>query len=364
MTLTWKPNWDETKTRLTEWWHGRGLVVHLTAQRSQPREGIQPPPAAPDLKTHWTDPAYRLAAAEYDMARQDFLAQSFPFFNTQIGPGSLGIILGAEYQLHPNTVWYHPNITDPETYGAIRFAPENNPVWQMHLDLIHTALQHANGRYLVGLPDLIENIDVLAAMRGNMPLLYDLMERPGWVKERLAEINQAYYQVFDTLYELVRDEDGGNVFGPFRLWGPGKTAKLQCDFSAMISPKMFREFVIPPLEEQARWLDFSMYHLDGTTSLQQLDPLLECTSINAIEWTPQAGKPGGGSPVWYDLYRRIKAGGKAVQAVSVLIDEVIPLLDAVGPEGMYIMLDNNPYPPDQVEKLLKALEPYEKSIAR
>ena len=46
----------------------------------------------------------------------------------------------------------------------------------------------------------------------------------------------------------------------------------------------------------------------------------------------------GGHPQWYDLYRRIKAGGKSVQAVGVKPEEVVPLLDAVGPEGMYICL--------------------------
>jgi hypothetical protein len=67
------------------------------------------------------------------------------------------------------------------------------------------------------------------------------------------------------------------------------------------------------------------------------DELLSIEPLDAIEWTPGAGQPGGGDPCWYDFYRRVKAGGKAVQAIGVRYDEVIPLLDAVGPEGMYIM---------------------------
>jgi hypothetical protein len=59
--------------------------------------------------------------------------------------------------------------------------------------------------------------------------------------------------------------------------------------------------------------------------------------LDAIEWTPQSGLPGGGSPQWYDLYRRIKAGGKGVQAIGVRSEEVEPLIEAVGPEGLLVM---------------------------
>jgi hypothetical protein len=71
--------------------------------------------------------------------------------------------------------------------------------------------------------------------------------------------------------------------------------------------------------------------------MQHLPALLSIDSLDAIEWTPQAGLEGGGSPQWYDLYRKIKRAGKCVQAMGVSVDEVIPLIDAVGPEALYIM---------------------------
>ena len=103
----------------------------------------------------------------------------------------------------------------------------------------------------------------------------------------------------------------------------------------MISPAMFRQFAVPYFRAQCDWLDYSMYHFDGETAMQHLDALLSIDSLDAIEWTPvgAAGQsnvsPTGGNAHWYDLYRRIKAGGKSVQAVGVKPDEVIPMLDAV-----------------------------------
>ena len=49
--------------------------------------------------------------------------------------------------------------------------------------------------------------------------------------------------------------------------------------------------------------------------------------------------------------------GKAVQVVSITPPEVIPLLDAVGPEGMYILI-NEPVPATEAEALVRDLAPY------
>lgn len=356
-TLSWKPDWLEAKARLIDWWNGRGMAIALIAERNSPIEIIPQPVEPGNIEDWWTDPFYRLRKSEAYMASHAYLAEAFPYFDTQIGPGSLGIILGAKPGFDRETVWYEPCIDDRTFSKPVRFDPQMNPWFTKHMELIELGMQSAHGRYLVGIPDLIENLDTLAALRGSEQLLYDLIERPSWVQDRLAEINVAYSTVFERMFACVQDDDGGNAFAAFSIWGPGKTAKLQCDFSAMLSPKMFHEFAVPYLSDQCRWLDFSLYHLDGTTALQHLDGLLEIEPLKAIEWTPQAGLPGGGSPQWYVLYQRIKAGSKSVEAVGVEVHEVIPLLDAVGPEGMLLILAN-PVPERTAEELLKALEPY------
>jgi hypothetical protein len=358
--LLWKPDWSDVQAAFTRWWAREGMVLYLTANSPAPRKPEPEPVRPADIPTVWLDPVYRRKQAEYALSRTHFLAEAFPIFDTQIGPGSLSTFLGARPEFAADTVWYWPCITDPDTYGPIQFSPENNPWLDAHLALVDEGVKHAAGRYLVSIPDMIENLDTLASLRGDSPLMFDLIERPGWVIEKIAEINQAYFTAFDLIYQRVKGERGGSVFSAFRVWGPGKTAKLQCDISATISAKMYRKFVQPALQEQVGWLDYSLYHLDGTTCLQHVDPLLEIEGLNAIEWTPQAGRPGGGSPEWFDLYRRIKAGGKGIQCVGVEDEEVLPLLDAVGPEGLYIMLNDRDRTLDQAEALLKSIESYRK----
>ena len=195
----------------------------------------------------------------------------------------------------------------------------------------------AQGRYFVACHDLVENLDVLCSLCGPESACMSMIEQPEWVEQKVLEINDVWFAAYQRIYDIIRDEQGGSTFGAFYLWGPGKVAKLQCDCSAMISPQMYRRFVVPALTAQCEWLDNSLYHLDGTQAMRHLDALLEIEALDAIEWTPQAGIEGGGHPRWYDLYRRILDAGKSVQAVNVAHDEVLPLLDAIGSDGVYVM---------------------------
>lgn len=334
--LAWKPDWPTAMRHHVQWWRGEGLVLKVDPPRSVSRlPELAEPEAPPTVREQLLDPGYRARFNEYHLARRCLAGDTVPQASTNVGAGDLAAFLGAGWHFTHETVWYEPVIEDPEHHPPLTFDPDNGPFREL-MALTCANVERAAGRYLVGITDIIENVDILSAMRDPQTLMMDMIERPAWVRQRVEEINRAYFDVFDRIYEVVRDPIGGSAFAAFNVWGPGKTAKVQCDACAMFSPAMFREFVTPGLTEQCRWLDYSMYHLDGPGALAHVDELLSIEPLHAIQWTPGAGQPGGGDPCWHDLYKRIKAGGKSVQAIGVRDDEVIPLLDAVGPEGMYI----------------------------
>jgi len=333
----WKEDWPEARAALTAWWNHAGPAIYVTAPADSTAEELEEPEPNVTPERRRLDIDYILKAEQWRLAHTYYGGVAAPMFNTDIGgPGSLGLFLGAHGRIAESTVWYDPCIDEPEGYPPLKLDTDCL-WWRRHLELIEHAIQQANGRYLVTVPDLVENIDTLAQLRGSETVMMDMLERSAWVEERLEQVWQAYIDCFEQMWRHLEDPWGGNSFYAFQLWGPGKTAKVQCDFSCMISPRMFRKFVTPTLIKQCAYLDYAMYHLDGTQAMGQLPNLLEIEEIRAIEWTPQSGLPGGGSPEWYDLYRRIKAAGKSVQAIDVRPEEVLPLLDAVGPEGMFII---------------------------
>lgn len=354
----WKPNWAETKRRFIAWWNHEGLLVGAwnPVRTDRSRLADVPLPALSGDCEIFFDPKNRALVQHHTMARSAFPLDILPCPWTSMGAGSLALYAGSE-PIHHGSVWFQPCIADPDAAPAIRFDPQNK-WWKITEAYLRESVRLADGHYVVGCPDLVENLDIVASLRGSEELMTDMLERPEWVAQKVREVNGLYFDVYGRIYDIIKEADGGSAFWAFGVWGPGKTAKIQCDACCMISADMFAESVAPSLAEQCDWLDYSMYHLDGTQAMHHLDRLLAIESLDALEWTPQAGIPGGGSPQWYDLYREILAAGKSVQALGVHADEIVPLLDAVGGKGLYIMANI----PDEraAEDIAAKIEPYRK----
>ncbi len=340
VAMGWKPSWPATRQHVLDWWDHRGLMVGCWTPPEvlPPRvDAPRPPPADP--ATDATDAERRAQINHACCARQWTGLDFLPMSRTDLGPGSLATLLGCEPSFGPDTIWFEAcweHLSEPERQPRLSFDP-NHHWWQTQEAILRACRQRAGDHYAVTIPDLVEGLDILASLRGSQTVMVDLVERPEWVLDKLAEINQVWFEVHERCHGICRMSDGWTIFGAFMVPSPGRVAKLQCDASAMFSPRMFRRFAVPFLSEQCAWLDHSLYHLDGSQALCHLDQLLAIADLDAIEWTPDPKVPGGGDPCWYDLYRRIKAAGKSVQAVGIRTEQIAPLLDAVGPEGMYLV---------------------------
>ena len=317
----------------------------------QPHAEITPPALAKDLSQKWFDPQWRAEYLDWYVAHSSLKADILPVANTQLGPGSLAAILGGVFEGGEDTIWIHPN---PDFTDEIVFNPEH-PNWILHKELLKACKAKANGHYFVGMPDLMEGLDVLAALKGTDRVLLDTVMQPEILEQQMQQINDIYFKVFDELYDIIREGDE-MAFCYFSSWAPGKMSKLQSDISTMISQDDYRRFVQPFIREQCQKIDYTLYHLDGVGAMHHLPALLEIEELNAIQWTPGVGEPQGGSPKWYDLYKKILAGGKSVMACWVTLDELKPLLDHIGVDGIHLEMDF--HNEKEVEQAMRIVEEY------
>ena len=351
---TWKSNLEETKQRYINWWNHKGIILNMWEhfqEGVQPHAEITPPAPAKDLSQKWFDPQWRAEYLDWYVAHSSLKADILPVANTQLGPGSLAAILGGVFEGGEDTIWIHPN---PDFTDEIVFNLEH-PNWILHKELLKACKAKANGHYFVGMPDLMEGLDVLAALKGTDRVLLDTVMQPEILEQQMQQINDIYFKVFDELYDIIREGDE-MAFCYFSSWAPGKMSKLQSDISTMISQDDYRRFVQPFIREQCQKIDYTLYHLDGVGAMHHLPALLEIEELNAIQWTPGVGEPQGGSPKWYDLYKKILAGGKSVMACWVTLDELKPLLDHIGADGVHLEMDF--HNEKEVEQAMRIVEEY------
>ncbi len=354
---TWKQNLEEAKKHYINWWDHKGIVLNMWEHFQEgvkPHADIPEPKPYKDLNQRWFDPQWRAEYLDWYVAHSSLKADMLPVANTQLGPGSLAAILGGVFEGGEDTIWIHPN---PNYTDDIKF-DANHPNWLLHKELLKACKQKAQGHYYVGMPDLMEGMDVLAAIKGTDKVLLDTVMQPEVLEHQMQQINDIYFQVFDELYDIIREGDE-MAFCYFSSWAPGKMSKLQSDISTMISVDDYRRFVQPFIREQCQKIDYTLYHLDGVGAMHHLDALLEIKELNAIQWTPGVGEPQGGSPKWYDLYKKILAGGKSIMACWVTLNELRPLLDNIGGDGVHLEMDF--HNEQEVEQALRIVEEYEHS---
>lgn len=352
---TWKQNLEETKKHYINWWNHKGIVLNMWEHFQEgvkPHADIHAPKPYRDLNQRWFDPEWRAEYLDWYVAHSSLMADMLPVANTQLGPGSLAAILGGVFEGGEDTIWIHP---DPNYTDDIKFDPQH-PNWLLHKELLKACKAKAQGHYYVGMPDLMEGMDVLAAIKGTDKVLLDTVMQPEVLEHQMQQINDIYFKVFDELYDIIREDDE-MAFCYFSSWAPGKMSKLQSDISTMISVDDYRRFVQPFIREQCQKIDYTLYHLDGVGAMHHLDALLEIKELNAIQWTPGVGEPQGGSPKWYDLYKKILAGGKSIMACWVTLDELRPLLDNIGGDGVHLEMDF--HNEREVEQAMRIIEEYQ-----
>jgi len=310
--LLYREDMDEVRARLIAWWNGNDIgrpAMQIVAPREKPVEDIPALPRPDGWITDYSTSnfAYRVNLAARACVNHYYLGEAVPAVAPDLAPNCLALYLGCRGKEMPGTVWCEPCFSSPDEARFV-YDPDNF-YWQFTLKLGGEQLRLGRGKFLIQFPDLIEGLDTLAAMRGTEELLCDLVDRPEWVHGCLRQITDRYFHYYDILYNMFRDEVGGSIFW---AWAPGRMAKFQCDFSAMISPEMFGEYMVPVLREMCERVAYCMYHWDGPGAIPHHDHLLSLPRLTMIQWTPGAGAEGPESPRWWPLYHKTIDAGKKV----------------------------------------------------
>ncbi len=351
--LLYREDMEEVRKRMTTWWNGGDIgrpAMQITAPRPRSLENIEAMPQPEGWKTQYSTSNfdYRVNISARQCTRTYYLGEAVPNVAPDLAPNCLALYLGCKGVETQGTVWCKPFIKDTE---EARFEYDlNNFYWQFTLKLGREQLRLGKGKFLLQFPDLIEGLDTLAAVRGTQKLLVDLIERPEWVHKCLRNITDLYFHYYDILYDMFRDEAGGSVFW---AWAPGRMAKFQCDFSAMISPKMFDDFMIPILTEMCERVSYCMYHWDGPGAIRHHDLLLSIPKLAMLQWTPGAGQEPTQHKRWWPMYHKSIEAGKKMLIGCDTMETLKVLKKEFGWKFKHFLINMGAKSPEHAGEILK-----------
>ena len=326
--MQYKPDWAEARERFTALWEGRVTDrPHIGILAPNPDGGVTAPPPPEDAEARWLDPAWVIPSLRASLANTYWAGETVPSYLLMAG---WVFCYGATPGFNEHTIWHAPIQVDFDS--APDFTLDLNGEWtSKYIQLYQTALREAGkDDFLIGQPCLLPANDLLPAILGSMEYLPALIERPDWMKAAMAQLIEGQVQAFRHFRQLASGHDfpyGNAGWMPF--WAPESYLSTQSDVSCMLSPAMFDEFVLPELDRYAAEFGSIWYHLDGQDALQHLPRLLSLPYLRVIQYVATFNEPPNGVGQ-LELYRKIQQAGKIVH-ISVTPDQVEPLVKALDP---------------------------------
>jgi hypothetical protein len=256
---------------------------------------------------------------------------------------------GAELDYGEVTSWIRHCVRERGDVQRLRFSRDNE-YFQKIEELTRVALQKCAGKFMVGYTDLHGSLDCAADWRDPQQLCLDLADCPARVHELVHLANHSFLPVFDH-YDQVLKAHGQMSVTWMGIPARGKMHIPSCDFTNLVSTRVFDEFYLPSLLAEVRHMTHIIFHVDGKGMLRHLDRVLAIPEIQAIQWVHGVGND---APIlqWLPVIRRIQGAGKGV-IVDLQLEELEPFIAATEPEGLYLCISA---PESTQPAILKRLE--------
>lgn len=305
LSLAYKSDFQQCREFWTGWWkqpeRARPALVGAV-----PKAGVEPAkhPWVLGLLKQDLDTFCRQLTAWLDT--HEFPGETIPGVIVSFGADHFAALLGAELRLDETnrTAWVDHCVDDWDTYPIK--VDWNGWIARRTLECIRGLRKRFDGRILVSPTHLQGNLDCLVALRGVQPLLFDLVDCPDKVHRALRQVDEAFSEVV-AVFRRECDTDYWGSLNRHQIYQPGFSGLLQSDFSCMINPDMFAEFVTPSLTHEATTVDFAEYHLDGPGAIVHTEAVCSIEAIKVIQWQP-------GTPLvdkdWRALHKRIDDLGR------------------------------------------------------
>ncbi len=300
----------------------------FSASARWPKDG----PLTPDMVApeEFLDDQERLLA-EGEAIEDDILRGASPSQAVFWCCGSLG----AAMRVLPGNVVAVDRSLDWDAALAVRL-DRSAPWYLKYMEFADALVRRSAGRFPVSHGTLVGPLDLAVSLRGHEQTVVDLMEEPDRAARLLANMGEFFVEITRDVWKRLPLFQGGWYDAQYQLWAPGPIARMQEDAIAVLSPRLYREYVRPVDERIARSFDCAFMHLHAT-SMFVLDQILEIEPLRCLEINNDVGGPPVSEMAPY--FARVQRAGRSLLIRgSFTPDELRLLMDTLEPRGLYLYI--------------------------
>lgn len=190
-------------------------------------------------------------------------------------------IIGCGVKVVTGGPWAEPFLKEeaaPHRTDALRL----EEAWLQKLeDFADFLVKYVDGNRPVVQPLMRGPVDMMASAMGHEAMCIALAESPGEAGAFLGFCADAFLAAARRLLEHS-PSFGGGYLSSYGIWAPGTVVRNQIDNATMLSPKMYRDRVLPHDRRILEAFDYSLMHVHSGC-LHVMDVLLEEDALQAVE---------------------------------------------------------------------------------
>ncbi|KUO53356.1 MAG: hypothetical protein APF76_08940 [Desulfitibacter sp. BRH_c19] len=173
--------------------------------------------------------------------------------------------------------------------GEIAFNSAN-PWVLKYMEFIEKLINLSQGRFPIGQPILRGPSDMMSCLRGHQQFAIDYILYPEEALELQDKVTKLFVEFIRLQQKRIECFAGGTGFGFYSLWSPGKAIWFQEDACALLSPKLYSQYLKKANKEISAIYPNSLIHLHPA-SLFALDEILSIELLKVIQINKDVGGP-------------------------------------------------------------------------
>jgi hypothetical protein len=301
------------------------------------------------IDERWFDVEFQVRTFLDSLEGTAFAGETFPVFWPNLSAVVYNLFLGQTARFDDVTAWTHPCIEDIRSLPELK-VQRDGKYFKIIEALTGRALEHAEGRFMVGYTDMYAGIDCSAGLRGAEKMCLDLVMDPDGIAMLIEKAFSEYADVYAHFDGILKEHEQLSVtwmnlpsFETFNV--------LACDFAVNISPGHFDEFCMPILRKEAELFTHNVFHIDGPGVAKNIDSILTLPNLVGVQWVQGYGK---NKPImqWVPLIEKVQAAGKSA-IVDLQLAELDEFMGKVARDGIMLWV---PAEPDEQQDVLERVK--------